>query len=181
MNKIAMKSLKRSATIWSAAACCLLLAACQTEEPVVKPVATPAPAPAPVAPPPPPTETPEQLAEKAARASAEAERDSVLALYNNGDYYGAIKRGLAVEDDLKIYKDLELDTIKHTAFSYCLTKNVKLCRAQFEKALKLDPEFSLGGDDGHPMWTPAFHQAKKALGMKYPLLYCIKFMKLLII
>ncbi|HEX7642504.1 MAG TPA: TssQ family T6SS-associated lipoprotein [Burkholderiaceae bacterium] len=162
-----MTSLKRSATAILAASCGLFLAACQTEEQAVKPV-TPAPATetATVAPPAPPAETPEQLAEKAARASAEAERDSVLVLYNNGDYYGAIKRGLAVEDDLKIYKDLELDTIKHVAFSYCLTKNTKLCRTQFEKALKLDPTFTLGGDDGHPMWTPAFHQAKKALKIK---------------
>jgi len=151
----------------AAGVCCFLLAACETEQPVVKPAPVEQPAaPAPVAPPPPPAETPEQLAEKAARASAEAERDSIVTLYNNGDYYGAIKRSLAVEDDLKIYKDLELDTIKHTAFSYCLVRNVKLCRAQFEKALKLDPGFTLGGDAGHPMWTPAFEQAKKQLGIK---------------
>ncbi len=161
-----MKSLKRTITACAAALCCCALAACQTEEPAVKPAPVEQPvAPAPVAPPP-PVETPEQLAEKAARASAESERDSVVALYNNGDYYGAIKRGLAVEDDLKIYKDLELDAIKHTAFSYCLVRNVKLCRIQFEKALKLDPSFTLGGDAGHPMWTPAFEQAKKALGIK---------------
>jgi hypothetical protein len=152
----------------AAAASCFFLAACQTEEPAVKPAPVEQPAaPAPVAPPAPPVETPEQLAEKAARASAEAERDSVLALYNNGDYRGAIKRGLAVEDDLKIYKDLELDTIKHTAFSYCLSGNTKLCRIQFEKAFKIDPGFTLeAGEVGHPMWTPAFQQAKKAMGIK---------------
>ena len=162
-----MKSFKRTVTACAAGVCCFLLAACQTEEQAVKPAPIEQPAtPVSVAPPPAPTETPEQLAEKAARASAEAERDSVATLYNNGDYYGAIKRGLAVEDDLKVYKDLELDSIKYTAFSYCLVKNVKLCRAQFEKALKIDPAFSLGGDYGHPMWTPAFQQAKKQLGIK---------------
>ena len=163
-----MKSLNRTAAACAAAACCLWLTACQTEEQAVKPAPVePAPAPAPVAPPAPPAETPEQLAEKAARASAETERDSVLTLYNNGDYYGAIKRGLAVEEDLKIYKDLELETIKYTAFSYCLAKNVKQCRAQFEKALKIDPGFTLAaGEIGHPMWWPAFQQAKKQAGIK---------------
>lgn len=162
-----MKSLNRISAATAAAVCCLLLAACQTEESAVKPAPVePAPAPAPVAPPAPPAETPEQLAEKAARASAEAERDSVVTLYNNGDYYGAIKRGLTVEEDVKVYKDLELDTIKYTAFSYCLAKNVKQCRTQFEKALKIDPGFTLGGDAGHPMWTPAFKQAQKAAGIK---------------
>jgi len=163
-----MTSFKRTAIASAAVACCLWLAGCQTEEQAAKPASAeqkPVEA-APVAPPQPPAETPEQQAEKAARAAAEAEHDAVLALYNNGDYYGAIKHGLAAEDDLKIYKDLELDTIKYTAFSYCLTKNTKLCRAQFEKALKLDPAFTLGGDAGHPMWTPAFKQAQKALGIK---------------
>ncbi len=163
-----MKSLKRTATAYAAGICCLLLAACETEQPAVKPAPVEQPAPpAPVLPPPPPAETPEQLAEKAARASAETERDSVLALYNNGDYHGAIKRGLAVEDDLKIYKDLELQIIKYTAFSYCLSGNPKLCRAQFEKAFKLEPGFALeAGEVGHPMWQRSFDQAKKAAGIK---------------
>ena len=162
-----MKSSKRTITACATLACCLWLASCQTEE-AVKPAPVEVPPPlAPLAPPPPPAETPEQLAEKAARASAEAERDSVVTLYNNGDYFGAIKRGLAVEEDLKVYKDLELETIKYTAFSYCLNKNVKLCRAQFEKALKIDPGFTLAaGEIGHPMWWPAFQQAKKQAGIK---------------
>ena len=164
-----MKSFKRTATAGAAIACCLWLAACQTEEAAVKPAPVevqPAPA-APIEPPLPPAKTPEQLAEEAARASAEAERDSVVTLYNNGDFRGAIKRGLAVQDDVKVYKDLELDTIKYTAFSYCLSGNVKLCRAQFEKAFQIDREFALkAGEVGHPMWTPAFQQAKKAMGIK---------------
>jgi tetratricopeptide (TPR) repeat protein len=143
--------------------------ACQTEQPEVKPT-QPAPkvtAPAQALPPAPPPETPEQIAEKAARAAAQAERDSVVALYNNGDYYGAIKRATAVLDDLKIYKDLELDTLKYSAFSYCLVGRTALCRQQFEKALKLDPAFTLqDGEKNHPLWWPAFLQAKKKEGIK---------------
>jgi hypothetical protein len=163
-----MTPLNRIALTFAAAACCLWLAGCQTEEAAVKPApAEPTPAPAPAAPPAPPAETPEQLAEKAARASAEAERDGVVALYNKGDYYGAIKHGLTAEEDVKVYKDLELDTIKYTAFSYCLAKNVKQCRLQFEKALKIDAGFTLAaGEIGHPMWWPAFQQAKKQAGIK---------------
>lgn len=164
-----MKRSRNSRGIVAAALAGALLLACQTEQPVVNP-APPAPQPAPViqaAPPAPPPETPEQIAEKAARASAQAERDSVVSLYNNGDYHGAIKRSTTVLDDVKIYKDLELDTLKFSAFSYCLVGRTLQCRQQFEKALKLDPTFTLqAGEIGHPLWWPVFVAAKKKEGIK---------------
>ena len=166
---IAMKPSRNPSGIVSAILAVAFLTACQTEQVEVKP-AQPAPkaaTPAQALPPAPPPETPEQIAEKAARAAAQAERDSVVSLYNNGDYYGAIKRATTVLDDLKIYKDLELDTLKYSAFSYCLVSRTALCRQQFEKALKLDPAFTLeAGEIGHPLWWPVFLQAKKKEGIK---------------
>ena len=147
----------------------LLLIACETQQPAVKPApVAPAPAPVePVLPPSPPADTPEQIAEKAARASAVAERDGIVALYNSGDYRGAVKRSTAALEDVKVYKDLELDILKFSAFSYCLMQQKNQCRQQFEKALKLDPAFTLeAGEIGHPLWWPVFQQAKKKEGIK---------------
>jgi hypothetical protein len=56
----------------------------------------------------------------------------------------------------------KINTHKFIAFSYCLTKRVTLCRAEFGKILLLDPNFELGpAEAGHPSWGPSF-QAEKA-------------------
>jgi hypothetical protein len=48
------------------------------------------------------------------------------------------------------------------AFSYCVSARQALCKQQFEKALKLDPAFSLApGEHGHPLWGPVFERAAK--------------------
>jgi tetratricopeptide (TPR) repeat protein len=117
------------------------------------------------APPPPPVETPEQIAAKAARAAAQAEYDAIIGLYNDGDYRGEIKRFTAAEESLKPYKDLELDGLKFTAFSYCLQGRQVQCRQEFEKAIKIDPSFDLKeGEKGHPLWGPVFKRVKKKEG-----------------
>jgi hypothetical protein len=116
----------------------------------------------PVAPPSPPPETPEQMAEKAARAAAQEELDNIIALYNNGDYHGEIKRFTSPNDLLKPYKDLEIQGLKYTAFSYCLIGKLVLCKQQFEHAFKLDPSFALAkGEQNHPIWGKVFDRVKK--------------------
>ncbi|WLI91697.1 TssQ family T6SS-associated lipoprotein [Massilia sp. R2A-15] len=85
-----------------------------------------------------------------------------IALYNNGDYNGAIKR-LGQADVTGGPKATQVEALKYTAFSYCLTSRTTLCRHQFEKAFKLDPSFDLEpGEHGHPLWGPVFVKAKKA-------------------
>jgi hypothetical protein len=114
------------------------------------------------APPPQPVETPEQIAAKAARAAAQAEFDAIFTLYTDGDYRGETKRFATAEETLKPYKDLELDGLKYTAFSYCLLGRQAQCRQQFEKAVKIDPSFDLKeGEKGHPLWGPVFKRVKK--------------------
>jgi hypothetical protein len=84
-----------------------------------------------------------------------------LALYNNGDYPGAIKR-LSAPEIAGGSKATQLSALKHLAFSYCVTNRQPLCRQQFEKAFKLDPAFDLAtGEHGHPLWGPAFKRVKK--------------------
>lgn len=85
-----------------------------------------------------------------------------IALYNNGDYNGAIKR-LGQADVSGAARATQLEALKYTAFSYCVTSRTTLCRQQFEKAFKLDPSFDLEpGEHGHPLWGPVFVKAKKA-------------------
>jgi hypothetical protein len=148
--------MKRSILI----ALCAILAACAETGPAgpaapsmsaVPPAAGPAKAPVP-APGSPPQAAPVPLSPLA----------EGIALYDKGDYNGAIKK-LAIANVPTAPKATQLSALKYTAFSYCLTARQTLCRQQFEKALKLDPSFDLeAGEKGHPMWGKAFLRAKKA-------------------
>ncbi|MES2740516.1 MAG: TssQ family T6SS-associated lipoprotein [Pseudomonadota bacterium] len=141
-----------------------LLSACATltadneahNRPKVEPVKAPKPAPLKPA--------PEVAAPVAAPLSAEplALKDGVL-LYNNGDYNNAIKRLTGASE---IWnggsRATQVSALKYMAFSYCVTGRKTLCRQQFDKALKLDPNFDLApGENGHPLWGPVFARAKK--------------------
>jgi tetratricopeptide (TPR) repeat protein len=88
-------------------------------------------------------------------------RDGIEA-YDNGDYNGAIKK-LRAAEIAKSSKANQLVAIKYTAFSYCVSGRPRLCRQQFDKALKLDPAFELeSAEAGHPLWGPVFARAKKS-------------------
>lgn len=84
-----------------------------------------------------------------------------IRLYNEGDFNGAIKR--LSSSDIRSGAPLRTRTtaLKYTAFSYCVTSRPRQCQQTFEKALKIDPEFTLEpGEQGHPLWGPAFERAK---------------------
>jgi Flp pilus assembly protein TadD len=98
----------------------------------------------------------------ASAVQAQAGLKEGIALYNNGNYNDAIKR-LGLADVTAGPKATQLEALKYTAFSYCLTSRQTLCRQQFEKALKIDPSFDLEpGEHGHPLWGPVFVRAKKS-------------------
>ncbi|MDB5753703.1 MAG: hypothetical protein JWR56_131 [Massilia sp.] len=100
--------------------------------------------------------------EAAALTPAQSGLKEGIALYNNGDYNGAIKR-LGQADVTGGPKATQVEALKYTAFSYCVTSRQTLCRQQFDKALKLDPSFDLEpGEHGHPLWGPVFLKAKKS-------------------
>ena len=145
-----------------AAAFIVLLAGCQSPPPVAEPepprVEAPEPAPpiVPVEQPPPPVPTP-----------GERSLEEGIALYDAGDFNGAIKRLLGAK---AIWTDstsptataTKLSAHKYLAFSYCVTKRRAQCRKQFVDALKLDPDFSLEPTEKtHPIWGPEFERAKK--------------------
>lgn len=108
-----------------------------------KPAALPVPPPAPV------------------RAAPALGLNEGIALYDKGDYNGAIRR-LAQADVATGPHATQLAAFKYSAFSYCLSNRALQCRQQFDKALKLDPAFDLSpGEAGHPLWGPVFAKAKK--------------------
>jgi len=85
-----------------------------------------------------------------------------VALYDKGDYNGAIRRLNGSEMNGADQRE-RLSALKYTAFSYCLTGRQALCRQTFDRAFKLDASFDLGpGEHGHPQWGPVFAQAKQA-------------------
>ncbi len=148
------------------AAASLTLSACETVAPLVgaKPTAGSKPAPT----------TPAQVARPApgtpgnpnppggARGGDEQQalRDGID-LYNKGQYNDAIKR-LAAPEIGAGSRASQVQALKYTAFSYCVTSRQTLCRQSFEKAFKLDGSFDLqAGEHGHPLWGPAFARAKK--------------------
>ena len=100
-----------------------------------------------------------------ARAEAQAEQTALrdgIRLYNEGDFNGAIRR--LGSNDLRNGAPLRtrVTALKYTAFSYCVTARPKQCEEAFERALRLDPDFTLeSGEQGHPLWGPAFERAKR--------------------
>lgn len=83
-------------------------------------------------------------------------------MYKAGNFNGAIKQLTTAPELAKADTPLQLEAIKYTAFSYCVTNRTTLCRQQFLKAFQLDKSFDLSpGEKGHPLWTPSFERARK--------------------
>lgn len=102
----------------------------------------------------------ESRAEAAQGRDQAALRDGIR-LYNEGDFNGAIKR--LNSNDIRASSPVRtrVEALKYTAFSYCVTSRPKQCEQAFEKALKIDPDFTLeSGEQGHPLWGPVFERAK---------------------
>jgi hypothetical protein len=139
-----------------------VLAGCQSPAPIAEPEPSraeeseaPAALPLPVEPLPPPIPTP-----------GESALEAGMALYDAGDFNGAIKRLRGAKeiwtDSTTLATANKVAAHKYLAFSYCVTKRRTQCRQQFVDALKLDPAFSLEpAEKTHPIWGPEFERAKK--------------------
>lgn len=145
----------------------LLLAGCETmnpqaqqEAPVSAAAKEPAPAAAKPAAAPVPVAAPElPPARKALNAGID--------LYKAGNFNGAIKLLTTAPELAKAETAVQVEALKYTAFSYCVTSRSTLCRQHFVKAFKLDKSFDLNqGEKGHPLWTPSFERARKEVGIK---------------
>jgi hypothetical protein len=80
--------------------------------------------------------------------------------------YGDVIRGVATSDALaEAPAQIRVEAWKLQAFSYCVTGYRVLCEEDFARILQLDPKFELApAEIGHPLWGPAFQQAKAAQG-----------------
>ncbi|MBC7624495.1 MAG: tetratricopeptide repeat protein [Aeromicrobium sp.] len=86
-----------------------------------------------------------------------------ITAYDAADYPKAIK---FFQDALKetLVPDDQVRSRKFTAFSFCLTNRMTLCRQEFDKILQGKPDFDLlPAEAGHPSWGPSFRQAKARL------------------
>lgn len=80
--------------------------------------------------------------------------------YDDADYNKAIKLFQDAAKEALPPAD-QIRALKFTAFSYCLTNRMSLCRAEFERILQLDPAFELeAAEAGHPSWGPSFRMVK---------------------
>lgn len=156
--------MKRKLVLIAAA---LVLAGCETtgplqQEPAQAPDAAKAAAPA-------PAKAAAVVAQPAAPELPPARKalNAGIDMYKAGNFNGAIKQLTTAPELANADKPLQLEAIKYTAFSYCVTNRTTLCRQQFVKAFKLDQSFDLNpGEKGHPLWTPSFERARKEAGKK---------------
>lgn len=145
----------------------MILAACASPAPQPAPTPPPPPAPpvvapqpvpkpAPLPPPPPP---------KPVVRPADARLAEGIALYDAGDYNGALRK---LQGATEIWEPdsgsaVKISARKYMAFSYCVTGRRTPCRRQFDALLKLDLGYTLSAAEaGHPSWGPVFVQAKRA-------------------
>jgi len=110
-----------------------------------------------------PRQSPRSEARDTASGRDQAALRDGIRLYNEGDFNGAIKR--LGSDDIRSSSPVRIrvTALKYTAFSYCVTSRPKQCEQAFEKALKIDPDFTLdAGEEGHPLWGPAYERARRS-------------------
>jgi Tfp pilus assembly protein PilF len=83
-----------------------------------------------------------------------------LKQYEDGRYeqsqkslHSAIQQGLGERDRVTAHK--------HLAFIHCASNREPDCRAEFRKALAIDPGMDLAPEEaGHPMWGRVFRSVK---------------------
>ena len=111
-------------------------------------------------PPPPPPPAPPARVEVEAQGSPEL-RAGIKA-YEEGNHREAstaLRRALST----RLTRTEQVQAHKYLAFIECSARRTKQCRAEFVKALKIDPSFDLGpAEAGHPLWGPVFRSVKGA-------------------
>ncbi|HET7364213.1 MAG TPA: TssQ family T6SS-associated lipoprotein, partial [Burkholderiales bacterium] len=85
-----------------------------------------------------------------------------LRQYDSGQYAEAA-RSLQTAIDLGLNDKDNAKAHKHLAFINCAAQRERVCRDEFRKALRTDPELELSpAEAGHPAWGPVFTSVKGA-------------------
>jgi hypothetical protein len=100
---------------------------------------------------------------EAPKVSSEQLLQDGTALYDKGDYRGAIRKLISARDAAEDGSTVKKMSLRQLAFSYCVSSQRVLCKQQFAALLAIDPDFQLSrAEAGHPLWGPAFQEVKTA-------------------
>jgi hypothetical protein len=98
------------------------------------------------------------------RQAAQYQLQQVREAYDAGRY-GEVIRTVSTSEDLNTAQAaVRIEALKLQAFSYCTSNYRQLCQDAFSRILAIDSSFDLtAAERGHPVWGPAFRDAKAAL------------------
>jgi hypothetical protein len=81
--------------------------------------------------------------------------------YEEGNYQASITALQGVLETSIVGKHEKVKAYKYLAFIQCVSGREAMCRDYFNKALEIDPNFTLdSAEAGHPIWGPVFRSAK---------------------
>lgn len=87
--------------------------------------------------------------------------DEALLIYEDGRYDDAIAALVALQPTTDLSMSDQVTVHKFLAFSHCVMKRIRQCRANFVFALAIDSTFQLSAaEKGHPVWGKEFINAK---------------------
>lgn len=90
----------------------------------------------------------------------EADFNAGIKSYENGNYKESARQ-LQVALDQGLKKSDQVQAHKYLAFIHCVSGRQAQCRSEFNKALDIDPKFTLQpAEAGHPLWGPVFTSVK---------------------
>jgi Tfp pilus assembly protein PilF len=96
------------------------------------------------------------------QSKGEQALSSGMSQYEAGEYGEAQKSFTAALEAGIELKD-QVEARKHLAFIHCVSGRPAQCRAEFRRALELNPQLELApAEAGHPSWGPVFRSVKAA-------------------
>lgn len=94
-------------------------------------------------------------------SKGEKELEFGIRAYEDGEYSYATRLLQASLDAGLRGTSNRMRAHKYLAFVHCASSRMQLCRDEFNKALGIDPTFTLREDEaGHPIWGPVFRSLK---------------------
>lgn len=93
--------------------------------------------------------------------------NNALSNYEDGNYVAAQSILQRLVGNASASKSEKVKAYKYLGFIHCISAREAMCKASFEKAFRLDPDFSLTpAEAGHPIWGPVFSSVKFAKSVK---------------
>ena len=94
-------------------------------------------------------------------SKGEKELEFGIRAYEDGEYpYAARLLQASLDAGLRGISN-RMRAHKYLAFVNCASNRIQQCRDEFNKALGVNPSFTLREDEaGHPIWGPVFHAVK---------------------